>query len=204
MTSASRRLRIAAVEAEAPDADGRRRRSQDSRARIVQAMLELVQAGQISPGAEEVALRAKVGLRTVFRHFKDVDSLYREMSSVIEAEVRGVIDTPLKAEGWRARLSEIAARRAAVYERITPFKRAAEVHRHGSPDMDASQQRLAAASREVLARELPLHIAEDRLAFEALDLWLSFEAWDRLRRDQGLSARQAASVLDLGLGKLLG
>lgn len=45
-------------------------------------MLELVREGDISPSAELVAARADVGLRTVFRHFKDLDSLYREMSAV--------------------------------------------------------------------------------------------------------------------------
>ena len=55
--------------------DGRRLRSQDSRARIVAAMLDLIREGEIAPSAELVASRANVGLRTVFRHFKDMDSL---------------------------------------------------------------------------------------------------------------------------------
>ena len=46
-------------------------------------MLELVRAGAISPNAEEVAERAGVGLRTVFRRFDDMDSLYREMAKAM-------------------------------------------------------------------------------------------------------------------------
>ena len=55
--------------------DGRRRRGQDNRARIVAAMLEIIHGGELSPGAEQVAQRADVALRTVFRHFSDMDSL---------------------------------------------------------------------------------------------------------------------------------
>lgn len=46
--------------------DGRKLRSEDSKRRIVSAMLELVREGRMAPTAEEVANRAEVGLRTVF------------------------------------------------------------------------------------------------------------------------------------------
>jgi len=137
VTRAAPRVRIGTATSESPEADGRRRRSQDSRARIVEAMLELVHAGEISPAAEEVAARADVGLRTVFRHFKDMESLYREMSAVIEGELHAIIDEPLRGQDGRERLREILQRRAAVYEKIAPFKRAADVHRRGSPFLEA-------------------------------------------------------------------
>ena len=70
-----------------PAEDGRRRRGEDNRAKIVAAMLEIIHAGEIAPSAELVAQRADVGLRTVFRHFQDMDSLYREMSVVIGKEL---------------------------------------------------------------------------------------------------------------------
>src|SRR5947209_16703757 len=82
------------TDASAAHPDGRRRRAQDSRARIVAAMLEIVHAGEVSPSAEQVAARADVGLRTVFRHFRDMDSLYREMTVAIEAELMTVVATP--------------------------------------------------------------------------------------------------------------
>ena len=203
MTAPRPRLHIASLEAEPPAVDGRRRRSQDSRARIVQAMLELVHAGEVSPGAEQVAARAHVGLRSVFRHFKDVDSLYREMAGVVEGELHAILDEPLKATAWRGRVLELVQRRAAVYEQIWPFKRASDVHRHRSPFLEASHARMVATSREILRRELPAEVARDRGRFEAIDLLLSFEAWSRLRRDQQLSPKRAVEILELSLGKLL-
>ena len=187
----------------APDADGRRRRSQDSRARIVQAMLELVHAGETSPAAELVADRAKVGLRTVFRHFNDMDSLYREMSAVIEAELRGIIAQPFKAKDWQGRVLELVQRRASVYERIAPFRRAADVHRLRSNVLEADHARFAALAREILRREMPAEAARDKARFEALDMLLSFEAWVRLRRDQGLSAKRTVETLERAVTSLI-
>ena len=54
--------------------DGRRQRSRASRAKIIKAFMELMKSGDPSPSAARVAERAGVGLRSVFRHFDDMDS----------------------------------------------------------------------------------------------------------------------------------
>lgn len=185
------------------ETDGRRRRSHDSRARIVQAMLELVHAGETSPAAELVAERAKVGLRTVFRHFNDMDSLYREMTAVIEAELQTVIDQPFKSADWRGRMVELVQRRAGAYERIAPFRRAGEVLRQRSQSQAADQARFVTIARDILRREAPPELVEDKARFEALDLLLSFEAWNRLRRDQGLSPRKTVEALETAVAALI-
>jgi len=200
----TRRLRIiSTTEETAREPDGRRRRSQDSRARIVQAMLELVHGGEISPAAELVATRANVGLRTVFRHFKDMDSLYREMSEVIIAELKAAVDQPFEAPTPHGRVLELVRRRAAAYEKIGPFKRASMANRHRSRVLDADQARFAATARDILRREAPPEVIRDRLRFEALDVLLSFETWNRLRREQKLTPRAAIEVLEFAVAKVL-
>lgn len=184
------------------ESDGRRRRSLDSRARIVAAMLELVREGAVTPGAERVAARADVGLRTVFRHFKDMDSLYGEMSKVVEKEFRVVVERPFTAPRGKERIVELVHRRAEVYETIAPFKRASEAHRHRSAFLEAGQARMVATSRKILQAELPPEVASDEPTFEALDLLLSFEAWNRLRREQGLSAARARQTVEATVRRL--
>ena len=204
MSSASRYLRAGAdIEPEAAAADGRRRRSQDSRARIVQAMLDLVREGDISPSAELVATRADVGLRTVFRHFKDLESLYLEMSAVIDGELISLVHTPFKGATWRDRVLELVERRGWAYERIAPFKRASEVLRHNSPTLQADNTKMVEISREILRRQLPPEIAKDRIHFEGIDLLLSFDAWNRLRRDQDLSPKRTTEILQAMISALL-
>jgi len=183
--------------------DGRHRRGEDSRARIVAAMLEIVQGGDVSPGAEQVAARADVGLRTVFRHFKDMDSLYREMSVVIEREMRALVERPFAAQDWRERLVELIGRRATVFEKIGPFKRAANVARHRSKFLEADNGRLVTALREILVAQLPPEAAGDAAKLEILDLLLSFESWSRLRREQGLSVARARETLEAAIRRLV-
>ena len=184
--------------------DGRRLRSADSRARIVTAVLALIGEGDVSPGAEAVAARAEVGLRTVFRHFKDMDSLYQEMTEVIATEMRASAAVPIQASAWRERLLELVGRRAEIFERIAPFKRAADARRLHSSVFEHANTRLVWALREILKRELPPEAAADPVLFESLDLLLSFEAWSRLRRDQDLSPDEARAVLEGTVRRLLG
>jgi len=184
-------------------ADGRRRRGQDNRARIVAAMMEIVHSGEVAPSAEQVATRADVGLRTVFRHFQDMDSLYREIAAVVGAEVRALLDRPFRTEGWPDRLMEMIGRRAIAFEKIAPYKRAADVFRHRSKFLGSDYARLVHELREILERELPRELARDRDKVEALDLLLSFESWARLRTEQGLTPKRAQAVLEATVRTLI-
>ena len=187
--------------AETDVADGRRRRGQDNRARIVAAMMEIVHGGDVAPSAEQVATRADVGLRTVFRHFQDMDSLYREIAAVVGAEVRTVFHRPLSSETWQDRLIERVGRFAVAYEKMAPYKRAADAFKHRSKFLGGDYAKLVAQQRAVLEKELPREIARDRV--EAIDLLLSFEAWARLRNEQGLTPRRAQAVIEATLRTLI-
>ncbi|MFM8820630.1 MAG: TetR/AcrR family transcriptional regulator, partial [Phenylobacterium sp.] len=166
----------------------------DSRDRIIAAMLDLAREGEVAPGAERVAARAEVGLRTVFRHFRDMDSLYAEMTRTIEGELADLIARPMVANDEHGRLVEIARRRAEVFERIFPFKHASGAHRHRSAFLETGHARMTASLRGVLLTELRA-ACSDPVRREALDLLLSFEAWSRLRREQNLSREAALGVV---------
>jgi AcrR family transcriptional regulator len=184
--------------------DGRRKRSEDSRARIVSAMLELVHSGVMAPGAEQVAAHAGVGLRTVFRHFNDMDSLYQEMSAATEAKIMEVVAKPLKGETWRERLSDMIARRAAAFEKMAPYQRAAAVHRHRSRYLEDGHNRFTSTCRAYLLAILPKEVASKPTVLESLDLMLSFEVWSRLRREQNLTVRRARGVVEEMVDRLIG
>ena len=174
--------------------DGRRVRGEDNRRKIVSALLNLVEAGQVDPSAEAVAKEAGVGLRTVFRHFDDMESLRAEISERMTAEVRPQFEQPLVAKDWQGRLAELIDRRAQVFERLLPFKIAGDAHRHASAYLTNEHKALIKAQREALRRALPPAMAEDKPRLDALDLLLSFDSWKRLRHDQGVSARDARAA----------
>src|SRR5208282_2343280 len=185
--------------------DGRIIRRHNNRRRIVAAMLELVRAGAISPGAEEVAARAGLGLRTVFRHFDDMNSLYREMAEAMRHELQPIVAAPFASRDWKGMLGEILDRRARLFERAMPFKDAADVHRHRSVFLRKDYERMRSEERAALAAALPAALKnnKNRKLFEALDLVLSFATWQHLRRDQKRGAAQARHTVEFAVRALL-
>jgi len=167
-------------------------------------MLELVRAGSISPGAEEVAERAGVGLRTVFRHFDDMDSLYREMAEAMRIELQPIVAVPFASRDWKGKIGEMIERRARLFERAMPFKNAADVHRHRSEFLRKDYETMRAAERAALEAALPTSLRNDKRLFEALDHALSFSTWQHLRRDQRLSQAEAAQTVEYNVRALIG
>lgn len=175
--------------------DGRHHRSLTTRKKIVAALTELIREGVIAPTAEQVSARADVGLRTVFRHFDDMETLYREMNTEFESRLQIALRVPFKSSTWRARLLESVRLRARLFEQVTPFYISTQVHRHESPFLREQVTISAALHRDLLKRLLPAKLSRDRARFGALDLLLSIDAWIRLRREQGLSVAQAIKVM---------
>ena len=190
--------------AKAESVDGRIVRRHNNRRRIVAAMLGLVRAGSISPGAEEVAERAGVGLRTVFRHFDDMDSLYREMAEAMRIELQPIVAVPFASRDWKGKIVEMIERRARLFERAMPFKNAADVHRHRSEFLRKDYESMRAAERTALEMALPASLRNDKRIFEALDHALSFSTWQHLRRDQKLSQAEAAQTVQYNVRALIG
>lgn len=184
--------------------DGREVRRHNNERRIVAAMLELVRGGAISPRAEDVAARAGVSLRTVFRHFADMDTLYRQMADAMQGEIRPILAAAFTSPEGRPRLLEMIDRRSRAFEKLMPFKNAADVHRHRSAFLREDYANLRELERAGLQSALPARLKADRTRIEALDLLLSFDAWQRLRQEQKLCMEQAKEVVTLGATAVIG
>lgn len=174
--------------------DGRRERGRSSHKRIVEAMMELIVAGDLAPSAARVAEEAGIGLRTVFRHFDDMDSLYTEITATITERVMPIVMAPYPDQDWRANIRDMVRRRVRVFETTLPFRLAANIKRYQSPFLMGQYGKVVMLERELLLRLLPGPVLSDRIAVEALCAALSFQNWRVLRHDQGLSAEEAGTV----------
>ena len=183
--------------------DGRRQRSSRSRERIVHAMIDLIRAGEMSPAAARVAEKANVGLRTVFRHFEEMDTLGREITAIVEAEILPLVEKPFEGKGWRAQLNEMLDRRAYIYDRIMPLKIAGSLQRFRSKFHMEDHNRFLRGERDSLRRVLPTRITGNAVLFHAIEMTTGFQAWRRLRQDQGLSAKEALNVLRYTVDRLV-
>jgi AcrR family transcriptional regulator len=175
--------------------DGRRERGRSSHKRIVEAMMELIVAGDLSPSAARVAEEAGIGLRTVFRHFDDMDALYAEITATITERVMPIVVAPYPDQPWRANIGELVRRRVDVFEATLPFRLAANIKRYQSPFLMGQYSRVVMLERELIVRLLPASVRADRIGVEALCAALSFQTWRTLRHDQSLSAEEAGAVM---------
>lgn len=183
--------------------DGRKQRSERSRLAIVDAMLDLIMGGKMEPSAAEIAVRAGVSARTVFRHFEEMDSLYREMTERMEAEILPIVQQPFTGPGWRAQLDQLLDRRAMIYERIMPLKIAASIRRFGSDYLMLNYQRFLELERAGLEGVLPESVRHNATQLSAIEMCAGFQTWRRLRQDQNLTVEQAADVVKLTIARLL-
>ncbi len=174
--------------------DGRRERAVASRARILVAMADLIQAGEMQPSAEAVATRAGVGVRTVFRLFNDVEGLHRGLQETMDERLAPIYAEPVHGT-LLERLDLLVARRAVVFEQLARPKAFADANRGRSPSLAAGHQAFVRRQRELLQHHLEGVAPKSGELMDALDLTLSFEVWRRLREDQGLSVAQAERIV---------
>ncbi len=180
-----------------PDsADGRVRRSQRSGQVIVGALFDLVGEGVVAPTAQQVAARAGVGIRTVFRRFNDMESLAAEMDQRLRIEA-----VPLFRGGERKgslddRGRALVRQRVELFERIAPYKRSGNARRWHSPFLQDSHNALVRELRKDIVTWLPELERAGADMVDAMDLVVSFEVWDRLRTDRGISRARAQIIVE--------
>jgi AcrR family transcriptional regulator len=176
--------------------DGRVRRGERSGQAIVRALVGLVGEGILTPTAQQVAARAGVAIRTVFRRFSDMESLFAEMSARVQGEALPLLLGGRPNGDLRERARALVEQRAAFFERIASYKRAASLKRWGSPFLRDNHARLVRGLRADLMRWLPELRSASEDVVHALDLATSFEAWDRLRTEQRLGRERAQAVVE--------
>ena len=69
--------------------DGRKQRSSQSSDLIAQATIDIINSGNLNPTAKEVAAKAGLGTRTVFRQYTDMDDLYLRIHNIMMQKFRG-------------------------------------------------------------------------------------------------------------------
>jgi AcrR family transcriptional regulator len=183
--------------------DGRVQRAERSRQAIVRAMIDLVGRGDLAPTARQVADEAGVAIRSVFRHFSDVEALYRAMDAQLEQSVAHLVAIPPAQGALATRVTALVRQRSMLFERIAPYKRSADTQRRGSAFLQERHRYLQRRLRDDLLARLPELVRAPADLVAAADLATSFEAWDRLRGDMGLSPRAATVAIERTVRALL-
>lgn len=184
-----------------PHTDGRVARSERNTDAIIKALRRLYARGQYTPTVEEVAALAGVTRRSVYNRFPDTDSIAQELGNrQLEAFGHLHYRIPAAEQPLSGRIHEFIAQRLELYEAVAPVRRAALVNAHRSGAIRKQLRSLAHYGARLLTETFAPELAslpqiEQTALIHALDLSCSFEAWDRLRRVQKLSATEAQTTL---------
>lgn len=175
--------------------DGRVLRGERNREAIADALLACYDDGLLRPSAAEVAKRAGVTARTVHNHFADMETLRAEVAVRQWNRVAPYATVPVEGDA----VDTVVAQRAAMYEILTPTRRAALLFVHESPVIAAYFARLDRTLRRGLDKTFDC----DADTLDALDALLSWDTWNRLRAAQGCSVVRAKRVLVASVNALL-
>ncbi|MEM1144922.1 MAG: TetR/AcrR family transcriptional regulator [Pseudomonadota bacterium] len=184
--------------------DGRHRRTQRSREKIIAAMFRLISDDDPYPSVVAIANEAGVSKRTAFRLFSDLDSLIMEMSQQLKDELRPVIYAPYESNTWRGKLGELVDRRAIVFEKIMILKQSADIRRFRSKFLMSDYTNFVEREKATLLELLPTRIKRSKSVTAALMAALSFQTWTQLRLQQGLSPRQARAAMHTAMEAMVG
>lgn len=190
-----------------PATDGRTARAQRTRRAIVDALLALIEDGDLAPTAPRIAERAGVSLRSIYQHFEDLEALFgaaatRQMERIL------AMASPIAPTGpLDDRLSTFVRQRARVLEAMTPVRRAALLQEPFSRQLTESRRSMEGLGRveigRVFAPELDrLAVAERKEVHAGLEATAGWSAWDHLR-STGLSCDAARKVMRRTMWALL-
>ena len=189
--------------------DGRRLRRALNREAVVDALLDLYAEGNLRPSTDEIADRAGISPRSLFRYFEDADDLAGEAVARQQARVLPVL--PVEAapdDPFADRVAALVGQRLRLF---TTLGKAAHVSRLRAPFQPRLAEGLAQGRRflrgqvrTLFAQELAA-LDDERAgaALAAADVLTSYETYQLLTDDRGFGVDEVRSVLTISLTALL-
>lgn len=196
--------------AEAEEDRSLRSDSRRNRNAVVDAMLALIREGNVSPSSSEIADRAGISSRSVFRYFDDIDDLCRTAIARQFDRLRPLLalDLPDGAD-TATKVQLLAEQRVALFEGMGMVGVVARLRAPTQPLVAAQLAQL----RSFLRHQLKRTFADELAAMGApaagsvlavADVVCSFEAYQLLRGDQVMSRARAMGAMADGMSRLFG
>ena len=175
--------------------DGRRLRSDRSRQVIVESMLYLIEQGNLTPTAQQVANHAKVGIRSVFRHFEDMEAIFKTADDLWRKGLDENLQTLDAQLPLAERIQQVAEQQGTSYENNNNILKSTATRRWKSAFLQKNYAIIQTKIRTDILRSLPEIEQLSNNKKEAILGILSFEYWDRLRDHQALSAEASIDLI---------
>ncbi len=181
--------------------DGRTARRQRNKDAVLDALIALANEGVDEPPIEDIAARAGVSYRSVYRYFDDRTDLMLSAITRVMGDLWPIFDIENLGEGpFDDRVERLIAVRLAAYRRLAPLTRSAVHRRVTEPAVAHGYDQVREYLREQLARQFALELAalpadERPVALAALDTMFQFEALDYLADHEEMTDAALSRVL---------
>ncbi len=146
--------------------DGRTLRRTRNRTAVIAALLSIIREGNLHPGASEIADRAGVSHRSIFRYFDDLDDLVRTSIDHAFDEAGPLAQIPEIGTGsFDERIVTFVDSRIALYELVDGTMQLARMRAPRIPSIDEAIAEIAQVFREQIAT----HFASELTKLDAHD-----------------------------------
>jgi TetR/AcrR family transcriptional regulator, regulator of autoinduction and epiphytic fitness len=180
------------------DAGSKTTRAEKTRVAIADALLSLIDEGDLQPTATRIAERAGISLRLIYHHFGDLEALFQEASQREAVRLMARVKPVPLDLAFPERLEAFVEQRCSLLEWMTPVCRAAALHTHTSPTLQAAGVRGTGAFDRSFQNTFSAEIAqlpeESRAASVlAMSLITGWTGWYGMRsRGKSIEACRAA------------
>jgi len=189
------------TETEQSSTDGRHRRAQASREAIVESLVSLYADGYVDPSAAEIAERAGVSERSLFRHFDDIDDLCHTAFVIQWKRLADRTRLPLSVtSSTDEKIVAIVEQRVGLYLDMMNVMRITRMHavrndtvlRHVQSSRKESRKQI----ERLFAPECGQMTSEKaKTVLLTINALMSFEHVEQLRADQGMPTSRIVSTL---------
>ncbi len=183
--------------------DGRFKRSERSRRAIIDAMLELIEQGQYIPTAQQVADQAEISIRTVFRHFTEMEELYKELNEAIRPSYEKYFINQDLTGTLEQRIERLVSRRLIGYVESYHIIRSSQALFWRSQILTETYHRNQRLLRKLLLEMLPELEDKGEEIINIADALTSFEVFERYFNYQKLNVDDCSVLLSMQLKQLL-
>ena len=188
--------------------DGREARAERTKKAVADALVELIEDGDLRPTSKAIAERAGVSERTIFQHFADLETLFSVAARRLGERIVRKLEY-ISAEGpFEERIKIYLDEIVYLHESMTPIRRASRLHEPFSPVLEHALRSWRDELRRGIARVFGQELVEQpeetrREIVETLALVATWSSWENMRQHSEMPVDRARSVMARGFRALL-
>ena len=189
------------------ETDGRHARRERNRLAVVDAMLALYATGNLEPSSDQIAQRAGLSPRSLFRYFDDLDDLVRVAVARHYERLLPLVDLDTTTAPLADRVARLVDQRLRLFEAIASVGTVARLRAPFQPliaaELATARRYWREQIRKLFAAELRQLGSPAAHVVASIDVLTSFESVQLMRDDQQLSAPAIAAALVHSITALL-